>query len=69
MEFRNPQFITVREFGAKANNKYEIDLLLRRDAQAYLPEMKCLTVWFYKDLISGRKQVSEYTQDIKILAT
>ena len=52
------EFITVSEFRAKFSSKLELDKFLRDDYKGYLPAARCMTEYFYKDLILGKKKVS-----------
>jgi hypothetical protein len=46
--------ITASEFAAKAQSKKEIYQLLCQEARAYLPEPTLVSIYFLKDLISGK---------------
>jgi hypothetical protein len=53
---RAQQTITSAEFAAKFKSKREIYQLLTVDAGAYLSSYDSLTIYFLKDLISGKKK-------------
>ena len=48
--------ISAQAFAAKFKSKKEIYYLLTVDAKAYLPYYDCLTIYFLKDIVSGRKK-------------
>jgi hypothetical protein len=43
-------------WAAKASTKYENYLLLCTEVKAYLPRQEHLTIYFLKEIISGRKK-------------
>ena len=49
--------VTVGALGAKFSSKRELERFLRVDCGAYLPDSKCLTIYHYRDLLSGKKKV------------
>ena len=48
--------ISAKEFSAKAKSKREVYILLTVDVKAYLPKYETITIYFLKDLISGKKR-------------
>ena len=48
--------ITTKEFQAKFSSKRECFTFLTIDCQAYLPSYDTVTIYFLKDLISGKKK-------------
>ena len=48
--------IPAAELRGKANSKKEIFNLLCVECDAYLPSYETLTIYFLKDLISGKKK-------------
>ena len=48
--------ISAQAFAAKFKSKKEIYQLLTVDAKAYLPTYDCITIFFLKDIISGKKK-------------
>ena len=50
--------IPASEFASKFSSKMEIERFLRYDCKAFLPSHKHLTIYFFKDLVSGLKRVS-----------
>jgi len=48
--------ISAQAFAAKFKSKKEIYQLLRVDAKAYLPNYETITIFFLKDIISGKKK-------------
>ncbi len=48
--------ISAQAFAAKFKSKKEIYQLLTVDAKAYLPIYDCITIFFLKDIISGKKK-------------
>ena len=48
--------ITTKEFAAKFKSKSEVYSLLYLDVGAYLPASDCVTIYFLKDLITGKKK-------------
>ena len=47
--------ITAAEFAAKYKSKKEVYALLAVDVGAYLPAYQLVTIYFLKDLLSGKK--------------
>lgn len=54
------QKMTAATFSAKFKSKKEVYLLLTVDAKAYLPSHSTITIYFLKDLISGKKQCKSF---------
>jgi hypothetical protein len=50
--------MSAAEFGFRFTSKSEIYKFLTVDAGAYLPPASQITIYFMKDLISGKKLVS-----------
>ena len=50
------QQITAKEFAAKYNSKRECYNFLAVDAGVYLPSYEQVTIFFLKDIISGKKK-------------
>ena len=50
------QVVTVAAFASKFRSKTEIYSFLTLDAACYLPASHTLTVYFLKDLVSGKKK-------------
>ena len=50
------QQISAQAFAAKFKSKREVYQLLTVDAKAYLPPYDCVTIYFLRDLISGKKK-------------
>ena len=48
--------ITAAQFAAKFKSKREVHQFLIVDARAYLCAEECLTIYFLKDLICGKKK-------------
>ena len=48
--------MTALEFAAKYKSKREVYNFLAVDCHAYLPPYDNLTIYFLKDLVSGRKK-------------
>ena len=48
--------ITTNEFSAKFRSKSEVYALLSIDVGAYLAPPECVTIYFLKDLVSGKKK-------------
>ena len=48
--------ITTSEFSAKFRSKNEVYAFLAVDVGAYLPPRECATIYFLKDLVSGKKK-------------
>jgi hypothetical protein len=44
------------EFASKAKSKREIYVFLSINVMAYLPDYETVTIYFLKDLISGKKK-------------
>ena len=48
--------ISYKEWGAKLKSKSENYRFLTVEVGAYLPEYHCISVYFLKDLICGKKK-------------
>ena len=48
--------ITTSEFSAKFRSKNEVYTFLAVDVGAYLPPTECVTIYFLKDLVSGKRK-------------
>ena len=48
--------VTTNEFSAKFRSKNEVYTFLAVDVDAYLPPTECVTIYFLKDLVSGKKK-------------
>ena len=55
-EIKQATTITTSEFSAKFRSKYEVYQFLTIDALAFLPAPECCTIYFLKDLVSGKKK-------------
>ena len=51
--------MTAAAFASKFKSKREIFLLLTIDCHAYLPHYQTVTIYFLKDLISGKKKCKD----------
>jgi hypothetical protein len=52
------EMMTVKKFAGVMGDKPSMDKFIRRELKAYLPEYKKVNIYFYKDLIEGKKKVS-----------
>ena len=52
--------VTTTEFSAKFRSKNEVYTFLTIDVAAYLPAPECVTIYFCKDLVSGKKKCKNY---------
>jgi hypothetical protein len=43
-------------WAAKASSKYETYLILQLEVKAYLPRLEHITIYFLREIISGRKK-------------
>jgi hypothetical protein len=50
------QMILASEFASKAKSKREIFVFLCTNVMAYLPDYDTVTIYYLKDLISGKKK-------------
>ena len=48
--------VLAGELAAKANSKYEIYVLLSIEAKICLPKNQHVTIYFLRDIISGKKK-------------
>ena len=48
--------ITTKEFTSKFKSKYEVYQLMYLDVGTYLPSSDCVTIYFLKDLATGKKK-------------
>ena len=48
--------ISAKEFAAKFSTKYEVYNFLTVECSAYLPDCKCVTIYWLKDIISKKKK-------------
>jgi hypothetical protein len=55
-EGNGKQMILASEFASKAKSKREIYVFLSINVMAYLPDYETVTIYFLKDLISGKKK-------------
>ena len=53
--------ITTKEFTSKFKSKYEVYQLMYLDVGAYLPSSECVTMYFLKDLATGKKKCKSYS--------
>ena len=51
-----PEFVNVNTFAAKYKSKREVYVFLTIDGNAYLSSFDTVTVYFLKDLVSGKKK-------------
>ena len=51
-----PSFVTTAEFGAKFRTKREIYNFLTVEVGAFLPAHQTVTVYFLRDLLTGKKK-------------
>ena len=51
------ELVTSRELSVWMRTKTDIDFILRWDLEAYLCHSKYLTVYHYRDLLTGAKKV------------
>ena len=54
--------ISSKEFSAKYNSKREIYNFLATDVGVYLPNFDCVTIYFLKELMSGKKKTLSTSQ-------
>ena len=47
-------------FGSKFKSKKEVFQFLTIDAKAYLCSFDCLTIYFLKDLVDGKKKCKSF---------
>ena len=52
---QNKPTITAAAFGAKFRSKREIYQFLTMDVKAYLPDCDNVTIYFLKDMMTGKK--------------
>ena len=52
----NKARITAAEFAAKFRSKTEVYAFLSIDVAAYLPPHECVTIYFLKELVEGKKK-------------
>ncbi len=52
--------VTTTEFAAKFRSKNEVYTFLSIDVAAYLPAPECVTIYFCKDLVSGKKKCKNH---------
>ena len=48
--------LTTSEFSAEFRSKNEVYAFLSIDVEAYLPSKDCVTIYFLKDLVNGKKK-------------
>ena len=59
---QEPIRITVDEWAAKARAKTECYRIVAHENGAYLPHIDCVTMWYMRDLASGKKKHIKETQ-------
>jgi hypothetical protein len=52
--------ITAAEFASKYRNKTDLERFLRMQMKASLPDHKYVSTYFYRSLLSGDKEVSDF---------
>ena len=62
----NPANVSVQEFGARFQSKSECYRFLSSDCHVYLPSKTTSTIWFLKDLMSG-KRTRVSCKDVKLI--
>ena len=58
--------VTTTEFSAKFRSKNEVYTFLAIDVAAYLPAPECVTIYFCKDLVSGKKKCKSLFQSLTL---
>ena len=53
--------VTAAEFAAKFRSKTEVYAFLSIDVAAYLPPHECVTIYFLKELVEGKKKCKSPT--------
>lgn len=53
--------VTVANLQTVLQTKKDIEKVLRGECRAYLPDERYLTIYFYRDCISGEAKVSDET--------
>ena len=48
--------LTAAEFAAKFRSKSEVYAFMSIDVAAYLPPHECVTIYFLKELVEGKKK-------------
>ena len=51
-----PAKVLTKEFAAKFRTKGEVYRFLDNDVDAYLPAQDCVTIYFLKDLLTGKRK-------------
>lgn len=50
--------ISAQQFGAKFRNKSEMEVFMRTELGCYMPDAESCTMYWWKDILSGKKLVS-----------
>ena len=58
------QQVSVKEIAAKYSTKIELYKFLAARNNVYLPHHRHITIWFLKDVMSGKK-LRKYPHDLK----
>ena len=58
--------VTTTEFASKFRSKNEVYTFLAIDVAAYLPAPECVTIYFCKDLVSGKKKCKSLFQSLTL---
>ena len=61
------QYIFAQEFGARFRSKRDCYRILTVEGNAYLPVANVITLYFMKDLISGKRQVSYMNRFLDVI--
>ena len=57
-------YTTTKELGVLMRTKVDIEFILRWDYDAYLCEAKYMTIYHFRDLLSGDKKVRKTQFDL-----
>ena len=50
------EVLTIKEFAAKFRSKNEVYQFLTVDVKAYMPPKEVTTMWFMKDICTGKRK-------------
>ena len=52
--------VSIQSFGAKFQTKHSIHYFLTVEVGAYLPAKSCVTMYFLRDIINGKRKCKSF---------
>ena len=57
IETNKSQKVLAQAFSAKFSNKKEVFRFLSQDCKVYLPHVDCISIWFMRDIVQGKRNL------------